>query len=322
MAFEIGQSAGPYEFVAIEGNSRIGAVYKVRNTFADRFELLRVLPKEQTQNREDVDRFLREIKVHARLSHPNIVSFYTATEIDGQVVTTSEWFEGTTLEKRLEAGPLPLAKALSCMLQVLAALSYAHELGIVHREISPANVLLGPDDCVKLTGFGLAKSPFDAQLTLVGTVMGWIEYMSPEQVKGLLTVDGRTDIYSAGAMLYEMVTGQVPFTGKSQFDVMAAHVGTAPQSPDSLRPGLPADLNGIILRALEKDPERRFQTAAQFRDALVGMVPARSAPAPEPAVVMPPPPVEWALPKLLFTGFFTFLVVMMALFAILKIARP
>src|SRR5215470_8907225 len=176
MAFELGEKAGPYEFVAVQEDSRTGCAYKVCNTLAERLELLRILPKELQENREEQERFLREIKVHARLSHPNIVSFYNATELDGQVVMTSEFFEGTTLENRLEAGPLPEKEAVACMSQVLAALSYAHEQGVVHREVCSANILLGADGAVKLTGFGLAKAASDPQLTQAGTVMGWLEY--------------------------------------------------------------------------------------------------------------------------------------------------
>jgi serine/threonine protein kinase len=324
MSFEIGQRTGVYEFVGIQDNSRNGRIYHVRNAVSDRFELLRILPKELQENQEEVDRFLREIKVHARLTHPNIVAFYSATELDNQLVMTSEFFEGVTLETRLEAGPMPVKEAIACMSQVLAALSYAHEEGVVHREISPANILLGPDGAAKLTGFGLAKSATDAQLTRVGTVMGWLEYMSPEQVTAVDTIDGRTDIYSAGAVLYEMVTGQIPFICKTQFDVMAAHVKTPPPPPIGIKPDLPPELNQIILTALEKDPAKRFQTAAQFLDA-VDRVAGVAPPQPERISEMARPPAEvevWGSQRLLLTGVFTFVVVVMLFFAFLKMARP
>ncbi len=325
MGFEIGQRAGVYEFVGIQDNSRSGRTYSVRNAVADRFELLRILPRELQQNQEEVDRFLREIKVHSRLSHPNIVAFYTATELDNQLVMTSEFFEGITLETKLEAGAMPVKEAIAFMSQILSALNYAHEQGVVHREISPANILLGPDGAVKLTGFGLAKSATDAQLTSVGTVMGWLEYMSPEQVTAVNTVDGRTDIYSAGAVLYEMVTGQIPFVCKTQFDVMAAHVKTPPPPPIGIKPDMPPELNQIILTALAKDPANRFQTAALFRDAIDRV--AGVAPAPQPELVseMARPPAEvevWGNQRLLLMGVFTFIIVAMLFFLFLKIARP
>src|SRR6185503_5018708 len=158
MGFEVGQIAGGYEFVGVQDNTRNGRGFKVRNVLAERLEVLRVLPREPQIGREELDRFLREMKVHARLSHPNIVSFYTATEIDSELVMTSEFFDGITLEQRLAMGSMPLRETIVCMSQVLSALSYAHELGVMHREVSPANILLGSDGTVKLTGFGLAKS--------------------------------------------------------------------------------------------------------------------------------------------------------------------
>ena len=260
MSFEVGQIAGGYEFVSVQENSRIGRGYKVRNVLAERLEVLRVLGKEPQIDREELDRFLREIKVHARLSHPNIVSFYTATEINSELVMTSEFFEGITLEQRLESGPMPLQETIVCMSQVLSALSYAHELGVIHREVSPANILLGSDGTVKLTGFGLAKSQADPELTQVGTVMGWLEYMSPEQVTGSVKPDARTDIYSAGAVLYEMVAGRVPFVCKNQFDLMMAHVNTRPEPPAGADP----NLAHIRLTALSKDPPNDSNPPGSF----------------------------------------------------------
>ena len=319
MSFEVGQTAGGYEFVEVLENSRIGRAYKVRNLHADRFEVLRVLPKEL--NSEDVDRFLREIKVHGRMSHPNIVSFYTATEIDGELVTTSEFYDGATLQQRLEAGPMPLLETVMCMSQVLSALSYAHQLGVIHREVSPANILLGPDGTVKLTGFGLAKSANDPELTQAGMVMGWLEYISPEQVNGVAKPDGRSDIYSAGAVLYEMITGRVPFVCKSQFDLMMAHVSTKPSLPASLDPSLA----NLILIALAKDPAERFQSARQFRDTLESLVVIPSAAAMEeaPHQTPPPPPaaLEWGLQKLVLTGVVTFLVMLAIFLFFFKVSR-
>src|SRR5437660_111666 len=333
MPCEVGQCAGGYEFLTLVDNSRGDAVYKVRNVLADRFELLRIISKESQQSQEDVDRFLREIKVHARLMHPNIITFHNASEIDGQVVMTYEFFDSVTLEKRLEQGRMTGREAAACMSQVLSALACAHDHGVTHREVSAANVLLGPEGKVKLTGFGLAKSASDPQLTQAGTVMGWIEYMAPEQIKGLPTLDRRADIYSAGAVLYEMVTGRVPFTGKSQFDVMMAHVNTPPEPPTSLNSDLSPEMSQVILTALAKEPEQRFQSADQFRQALNGAASAPSAPAPKPvpAPALAPAPVvaaaaspaeSWGFEKLLLTGVLTFLVVAVAFFAYLKMIRP
>src|SRR4051812_31009401 len=192
MSFEVGQTEAGYEFVdTVDAgdNSRLDRAYKVRNLRADRIEVLRVLPGELRQNREETDRYMREIKACARLSHPNIASVYSAAEINGELVTTSEFFEGTGLDRRLEVGPMPLLETIMCLSQVLSALSYAHELGVIHREVSPANILLGWDGTVKLTGFGMASAA----------------------VADAGAVDSRADIYSTGLVLYEMITSKRDF---------------------------------------------------------------------------------------------------------------
>jgi len=328
MAFEIGQVAGGYEFVEAIENARGDATFKVRNVLADRFELLRIIPKGAEEGREPVERFLREIKVHARLVHPIIVTFYNALEIDGKLVMTCEFFESVTLEDRLQSGRMLVTEAIGCVSQILAALGYAHDQGVTHREVSPANVLIGPDGAVKLTGFGLAKAASDPQLPRAGMVMGWIDYMAPEQVKGLATMDGRADLYATGVVLYEMMTGSVPFTGKSQFDVMMAHVNAQPEPPILLNSDLSPDLNQIILTALAKDPDKRYRTAALFRAALnqASTAPARpvemlpTAPASMPAGVVAEE--SWGFERLVFTGLLTFVVVAIAFFAYLKMIRP
>ncbi len=315
---QIGQTEGGYEFLGLLGCSRIGTAYKVRNIVADRIEVLRVLDQEFQEDPEQAERFLREVKVHARLQHPNIVAFYTAIEINGQFAMTSELFEASALQGRLQSGPMPLKEAIVCMSQVLAALEYAHKNGVVHREISPANILVSADGTTKLTGFGLAKSAADPQLTQPGTVMGWLEYMSPEQVKGVPEPDTRTDIYSAGAVLYEMVTGEVPFLCKSEFELMMAHVNIAPVAPISRKPDLPEDLNQIILIALAKDPAQRFQTAGQFLEALERVAPEPASPLALPHLELSAPPERG---DMLFTGVLAFIVALAAFFIFLSVAQ-
>jgi len=274
MAMTLGQTVGDYEIIDILESSREGVTYKVRNVLVERLEVLRVLPKTLQDDQDMVTRFLREAKIHARISHPNIVAFYHATQLDGQLVMTSELVEGTTLERRLELGPIPAAEALGYVSQVLSALGSAHALGLVHRDVTPSNIILTPDGNVKLTGFGFAKAMADPQLTQPGTVIGRLDYISPEQVKGVRTLDGRTDIYSLGVVLYEAVTGSNPFPRKSQFETMLAHVNEQPPAPNSVNPELPVELSEIILTAMAKDPENRFQSADQFRlrlDRLLGI---------------------------------------------------
>jgi serine/threonine-protein kinase len=321
MAIQLGQTVGDYEVIDLIESSKKGVTYKVRNVLVQRFEALRILPKALQDDPEKVTRFLREAKVHARISHPNIVTFYHATQVGGQLVMTTELVEGTTLAERLELGPLPVAEALKYVGQVLSALTQAHALGVAHRDITPANIILTPDGNVKLTGFSLAKATTDPQLTQPGTVLGCLDYISPEQIRGLGEVDGRADIYSLGVVLYEAVTGRRPFDQKSQFEVMLAHVNTLPPAPSIVNPAVPAELSEIILTAMAKDPAARFQTAEAFRQRLDRLSsapgPARAAaPAPVETPAQPPAAPQWKAWRLALAGLITFLAVMAIFFAL------
>lgn len=269
MSFELGTTVGGYEFVDILDSSKAGIQYKVRNTLAERFEVLKILPGSAQEDPELAERFLREIKVHARLIHPNIVTFYNATVLNGQLVMTTEWVEGTTLAQRLEAGPIPWSEAFPLMCDALAALDCAHGHGIIHRDVTPGNMTISPEGTLRLNGFGIAKPITDQQLTQAGTVMGSLKYISPEQVKCAGEVDARSDVYSMGVVLYEVATGKVPFDVKGQFDVMFAHVNTPPKPPREINPEVPPEIERIILKALAKDPAERFQTADELRKALL-----------------------------------------------------
>src|SRR6266849_1111144 len=243
MAFEIGKIAGGYEFLDVLDSNKTGVAYKVRNLKFNRVEMLRILPRNVQDDQERVERFLREVKVHARLSHPNIITFYNASEIDGQLVMTMELVEGTPLGWRLELGPLPYPEAIRYMSHVLEALSYAHSQGIVHRDVTPANILITPDNRIMLGGFGMAKSATDPNLTQAGTAIGVAQYMSPEQVKGMAILDQRSDLYAVGVVLYQAVTGKLPFEASSQFEIMLAHVNATAKPPRSLVPDLPEGLD-------------------------------------------------------------------------------
>jgi serine/threonine-protein kinase len=268
MPFEIGQSIGNYEILDVLDATVSGVTYKVRNQLAERFEALKILPSELREDRERVERFLREAKVHARLTHPNIAAFYSAMEIEDELVMTMELVPGMTVEQRLMQGAIKLEQAVHYVMQVLDGLAFAHENGVVHRNISPSSIMVMPKGGVKIIEFGMAKAVTDPRLTLTGMVLGPMHYIAPEQVKGLPTVDARTDIYSLGMVLYELVTGKKAFDAKRQFDVMEAHVREMPAPPSELVPGLPAALDRVILTAVAKEPEQRYQTAEEFRAAL------------------------------------------------------
>jgi serine/threonine protein kinase len=275
--YTVGQKLGDYEILGILGAGGMGKVYKVRNTISDRVEAMKILLPDLAGQKELADRFLREIKVLASLHHPNIAALRTALTLDNQLVMIMEFVDGVTLSSRLNQGAIPPALAVKYIDQVLDALSYAHKQNIIHRDIKPANMMLTPDGTVKLMDFGIARSASDRSLTMTGTTLGSLNYMPPEQVKGD-PADNRSDLYSLGVSLYEMVTGQLPFTAESNYAMMAAHLQEVPKPPIVLRPGIPQTLNQIIVMALAKDPGQRFQSADAFRGALKS-VPAQGAPA-------------------------------------------
>lgn len=290
MNYEPGSRVGDYEILAVLGAGGMGRVYKVRNVISDRVEAMKVLLPDLTGDTELADRFMREIKVQARLQHPNIAALYTALRIENQLLMFMEYVEGATLENTLQSGPLPVAQAVDYLAQVLAALAYAHAHGVVHRDLKPANIMVLSGGLVKLMDFGIAKIVADRKLTQTGRTVGSLYYMSPEQIQGALDLDPRSDLYSLGVTLYEAVTGARPFQGDSEYSIMAAHLQGSPAPPLQVSPNLPQALNDVILLALEKDPARRFQTADAFRSALLSVV------QPQPAVSEPPPPATLAPP--------------------------
>jgi len=267
MSDEANKRIGDYQILNELGSGGMGKVYRVRNVISDRIEAMKILLPDLLGRQELATRFLREIKLMASLNHPNIAALRTAFTADNQLIMIMEYVEGTTLADRLEHGPIPVPESLNDIRQVLSALSYAHKQGIIHRDIKPANIMVTGDGVVKLMDFGIARAGEDRGLTMTGTTLGSLGYMSPEQVKGEPT-DARSDLYSVGVSLYEMVTGQRPFRADSDYSLMTAHVRETPKPPAELQPGLPAALNEIILMAISKDPGQRFQSADAFGNAV------------------------------------------------------
>jgi outer membrane biosynthesis protein TonB len=294
MSFEIGQTFGDYEVIDVLGAGGMGKVYKVRNIISHRVEAAKVLLPNLESDPDLADRFLREIRVHASLDHPNIAGLHTALRIGNQILMVMEYVEGKTLAAILHEGRVPLKDGIEYIRQVLSALAYAHSHGVIHRDIKPANMMLTPEGTVKLMDFGIAKAAADRRLTQTGRTVGSLYYMSPEQINGATELDGRSDLYSVGVSLYEIVTGKRPFEGDSDYSVMAAHLQMTPVPPIELDPALPPALNEIVLMSIAKDPAQRFQSADAFRTALGnvlqslgGQVTAASVPA---AAVAPKPP--------------------------------
>jgi serine/threonine protein kinase len=276
--FQVGQSLGDYAILQELGKGGFGQVYKVEHTITGRREAMKVLAAGNANAAEQSERFLREIRLQASLSHPNIAVVHTAFWINDDLALVCELLEGESLQQLLERQPLSHNQALEIMAQVLDALSYAHARGIIHRDISPANIFLTAGGTVKIIDFGLAKAATDLRLTREGSPIGAAHYMSPEQIRGAQDIDVRTDIYSCGVVLYELVVGKKPFDGDSSFTIMKAHTEQAPPMPIAENSQVPNALSEILLRALAKKPEARFQSADAFlqsiRDIQIEPVPA------------------------------------------------
>ena len=289
MELEIGATVGDYRVIGVVGSGGTGKVYKVQNVITERFEAMKVLLPDLANEPKLAERFMREIRVHSGLEHPNIASFRTALRVGNQLLLVMELVEGITLLDKLEAGPLVPATAIDYTTQVLSALECAHSHGVIHRDVKLSNMMLTPAGVVKLLDFGIAKGITDQGLTLNDTTLGSPYYIAPEQIQGAATVDERADLYSVGISLYEMVTGKKPFDGPDRFSIMFAHVKEMPVPPLEVNRQLPKALSDLILKAVAKSPDGRFQTAAAFHEALSDVAGAMP-PTAQPAAVARPTP--------------------------------
>ncbi len=288
--FEIGQTLGDYEVVGLIGSGGMGEVYRVRNLISERVDAMKVLRPQSENALEAAERFLREIKVHASLKHPNIAVLYTAVRHENQILMFIEMVEGVALDQRLRRGPLSQDEAVRYASQCLGALQYAHEHGVVHRDIKPSNLIIALAGGIKLLDFGIARSTMDLKLTGAGRAVGSAHYMSPEQALGQ-EADARSDVYSVGILLYEMLLGARPFTGDSMYSVLKAHVEQEPLAPAEINPSISRELSDAVLRALRKRREERFQSAAEFRAHIEASRPAETRTIRMiPTAPSPPPP--------------------------------
>jgi eukaryotic-like serine/threonine-protein kinase len=267
MNFTIGDTVGGYEIVGVLGSGGMGEVYRVRNVISDRVDAMKVLLASLQRDPDFASRFLREIKVQARLVHPNIAQLYTAFEHQGNLMMILELIDGMSLLEMLQRGRIPLLQAVDYAMQALGALSYAHAQGVIHRDIKPGNIMVTRAGAVKLMDFGIAKGAADHSLTATGNLIGSLYYMSPEQVRAE-GIDSRSDLYSLGVVLYQMATGRKPFEGDSEYKIMKAQVEHQPPPPRDIDVAVPERLNQTILRALAKDRSERFQTGEEFREEL------------------------------------------------------
>src|SRR5437763_5936214 len=210
-----------------------------------------------------IERFRREAKNAAGLSHPNIVSIYDRGEAEGTYYIAMEYLDGRSLKELIVSrGPAPVQLAIDYARQILAAVRFAHRHAIVHRDIKPHNVLVDREGRVKVTDFGIARAG-TSQMTETGSIVGTAQYLSPEQARGG-EVDQRSDLYSLGVVLYELVTGKTPFEGDTPVEIAMKHLSTPPQPPSKLRPDIPRELDLVVLRALAKNPDDRYQSADEM----------------------------------------------------------
>jgi serine/threonine protein kinase len=267
MAFEPGQRIGDYEIVARLGAGGLGVVYEVRHTISQRREAMKILLPDQSGTPEMVERFRREVQTLATLSHVNIAQLHTAFYYGDQLAMIMELIQGETLRDRRLKMAITLPLALDTIGQVLQALVYAHRLGVVHRDIKPSNIMITESGVVKLLDFGIALTEHASDLTGVGFLLGSLNYMSPEQVSGSKAT-ARSDIYSVGVTLYEMLTGKLPITGSTNYEIMMGIMNELPAPPHQVASMVPIPVSDAVMRALTKDPMQRFATAEEFLRAL------------------------------------------------------
>ena len=280
--------SGRYELVRRIARGGMAEVYLARDLLLDRHVALKVLFPELSVDEAFVARFRREAQAAANLSHPNIVSVYDWGEGDGAYFIVMEYIDGRPLSSHIRAeGALLPDRAAAVGAAVASALAFAHRAGVIHRDVKPGNVLITSEGHVKVADFGIARATSAAQedLTQTGAVMGTATYFSPEQAQGL-PVDPRTDLYSLGVVLYEMVTGQPPFSGDSAVAIAYKHVGETAVPPRQVNPALPQAFEDIVLMAMAKDPADRYQTADELRADLLRYRQGR------PVLARPPMPTQ------------------------------
>jgi len=269
-----GTKLGRYEIRSQIGAGGMGEVYLAQDTRLDRKVALKILPDEVAADPDRMKRFVQEAKAASGLNHPNIITIYEIDQTDSTPFIATEFIEGSTLRERMRAQPLPIGEVLNVAVQIASALAAAHANGIVHRDIKPENIIVRSDGIAKVLDFGLAKltgqgskdwvdsgAPTQPHLkTDSGVVIGTATYMSPEQARGH-EVDGRTDIFSLGVVIYELRTGHLPFEGSSIYEIMAAILSDRESPPLSrYSPEVPAEMERIVSKALRKNREERYQT--------------------------------------------------------------
>lgn len=274
----IGNLVGSYKVTDKIGEGGMGAVFKGIDLMLEREVAIKMLRPELASQPQVVERFRSEAVTLAKLNHPNIATLFSFLRQGEDFFMVMEFVRGETLDSLIRrSGAMPCDRAIALLCQALEGIDHAHRMGIIHRDIKPANMMLTETGTLKVMDFGIARVLGTSRMTKQGNIVGTIEYMSPEQVRGLET-DARSDIYSLGILLYEMLTGRVPFASDSEYDLMKMQIEDAPEPPRGFSPLIPQPVEQAIMRSLAKKSEARFQGAAEFRNALLSAIGVAVAP--------------------------------------------
>lgn len=268
MALYEGQLVGPYQVIGPLGQGGMATVYKAYHARLDRYVAIKVMHKAFSEEADFLARFEREAQIVAKLEHPHIVPVYDYNEHEGQPYLVMKFIEGWTLKRVLAENTLSLEQIISIMDDIAGALTYAHQHGVIHRDIKPSNVVIGDDGMVYLTDFGLARIAQSGASTMSqDMILGTPQYISPEQANGQKDLTPRTDVYSFGVILYEMVVGRVPFNADTPYAIVHDHIYTDLPRPGTINPMIPASVEAVLIKALAKNPSERYSSATEVMEA-------------------------------------------------------
>jgi serine/threonine protein kinase len=286
-----GTPFGRYRLIELLGRGGMGEVWRAHDTDTDRVVAIKLLPAHFSANEDFQRRFRREAHAAARLNSPHVVPIHYYGEIDGRLYVDMRLIEGRDLQAVLAAGPLAPARAVRIIEQVAEALQAAHEVGLLHRDVKPSNILLDRNDFAYLIDFGIARAADETRLTKSGNMIGTFAYIAPERLGTRAGEDARADIYSLACVLYECLTGHPPFNEDTTAGLLAAHLNTPPPQPSTTQPNVPPQVDQVIATGMAKDPDNRYATTVELADAARDAI-TTPIPRPEPTVPPEPPPTQ------------------------------